>query len=1151
MTTLTITLNGATTQAKPGETILDVAKRNAIFIPTLCHEKRLEPFGSCRVCLVKVEGAKAFVPSCSTKVSQGMVISTESPEIVEARYLCLSLLISEHYGDCVSPCSLQCPAHIDIQGYIALINAGNYGAALKLIKERNPLPLSIGRVCPHPCETACRRKGVEDPIAINNLKRFVADYDAFGIKGDHTPGAGGLETGALLRPFIPEMKEKNGKKIAVVGSGPAGLSAAYYLAKEGYGVTVFEKHPKAGGMLRYGIPEYRLPKLVLDREIELIQAMGVDIRYNRELGKEFTLGDLKKEGYDAAFLGVGAWKSIGLRIEGENLSAVMSGIDFLYDVASGKQFDFAGKTVMVVGGGNTAMDAARTSVRLGAWKVTILYRRTKEEMPANEIEIIEAEEEGIVFEYLAAPIRVAESRGGGALDVECIRMELGKPDESGRRRPIPIEGSDYTLSVDVLITAVGQAPDISCLADEDRSLVTQRQTLKASRESGATADGFVYAGGDCVTGAATAIEAVAAGRLGAESIDLFLKTGIKRERPPFEFNIAKGSVEEMAEEFFGSYKKLSRVVMPALEPARRVKGFEEIEQGLLESQAIAESARCLECGCAEGFSCSLRDNSTRFGVQIEDFKAEKQVPRDWRNDLLKHPNIVREESKCIRCGICVRICDEVWGLHVYGFVNRGSDTQVAPSFGLPLRETECDFCGQCADACPTGALSLGAYLPKPGPFKVEKREGICLHCSLGCSLEYNIYENVLVKVTSSPGMGENEGNLCVRGRFGYGYLLPSRRALEYLELASGTRRPIGREQAVERSLAILKRAKRPAVVFSTQLSDEEIELANDLAAKLGTARAYHVAHDLAEDLNGGPSIAGKSALLGGKIDGIPAPSLGDIGKSGVILLYNIRPGRHYPILEMHVRRAAQKGARLYVVNESPIRLDGHADGVFRVKGDASLKLMEMIGGAIGQGTATGKTERGAADDWAVHGSSLPGVFGVKPQKFIQLIRDLAEKGPVALISDQDLCNVHELRAFAEIANRLKGRASLLLMQKGMNAGGASRGNPAGVSFLGSDTLASHDAFLFFGTPELDTGGKPFVQIGFTPFTSRGPGGGVFVPSSSLLETGGNTRIYNGNRVRVSPIIKSERNLDNQDYLRALIAGVSASGLSLSAESHGT
>ena len=331
MANVKIKLNGNEVIAQEGQTILEVARENGIEIPTLCHDEHLKPFGSCWVCLVEVKGAKGFVPSCATEVREGMEIETDNENVHSARRMALELLLSDHYADCTAPCTLACPAHIDVQGYIALVHDGLYHEAVKLIKERLPLPLSVGRVCPAFCEKECRRQIVEEPIAIRQIKRFAADKD--------------IEDAEYT--YIPEKKPSTGKEVAIVGAGPAGLTAAYYLTIEGHHCTIFEANPKSGGMMRYGIPEYRLPKRILDKEIELIEKLGVDIKNNERLGRDFTLQFLYKE-YDAIFLGLGAQNAMRMRIEGEDLDGCYFGVEFLKGVVEGK-IKKIGKIVAVIG----------------------------------------------------------------------------------------------------------------------------------------------------------------------------------------------------------------------------------------------------------------------------------------------------------------------------------------------------------------------------------------------------------------------------------------------------------------------------------------------------------------------------------------------------------------------------------------------------------------------------------------------------------------------------------------------------------------------------------------------------------------------------------------------------------------------------------
>ncbi len=364
---INLTINGKQITAPEGSTILEAARLNDIYIPTLCYDKAVEVYGACGLCVVEAEGIPKLLRSCSAKASEGMVINTESDRVVQSRKIAMELLMSAHDGDCVAPCQLNCPAHTDCQGYVGLIANGEYESALKLIKNKIPLPASIGRVCPHPCEKACRRKNVEEPINIAQLKAFAADMD---LKADS---------------YTPDVAASTGKKVAIIGGGPAGLTAAYYLAIMGHSVTVYDMMEKMGGMLRYGIPQYRLPKDVLDREIAIIEKTGVKLVNNVKLGKDFTIKSLKAEN-DAVIVAVGAWKSSSMRTPGEDLEGVYGGIDFLRGVIKGNAPEI-GEKVVICGGGNTAMDACRTAVRLGAKEVYVVYRRTRNEMPADKLEI--------------------------------------------------------------------------------------------------------------------------------------------------------------------------------------------------------------------------------------------------------------------------------------------------------------------------------------------------------------------------------------------------------------------------------------------------------------------------------------------------------------------------------------------------------------------------------------------------------------------------------------------------------------------------------------------------------------------------------------------------------------------------------------------
>ncbi|MDP2211409.1 MAG: FAD-dependent oxidoreductase, partial [Candidatus Aquicultor sp.] len=384
---LNIAIDGESLKAQSGQTILDVARARGVYIPSLCSDPRLKPNERCGMCVVEVSGESEPVRACATVVVEGMSVSTDTPALVEIRKSRLEEIFSDHWADCIAPCTLACPAGTDAQGYIGLIAQKRYRDAVELIKRTNPLPGIIGRVCTRPCEDACRRNLVEDRVSICWLKRFTADRDKF----------------SAMR-FRPDVKPATGKKVAIIGAGPAGLSCAYYLAIEGHKPVIFEAMPQAGGMLRYGIPSYRLPKEIIDDEVHEILELGAELHTNKRLGTDFTLEELQGE-YDAVFLGIGAQAGTKMWIDNEDIPGVMSGVDFLRSIGLNDPIKI-GKTVAVVGGGNVAIDAARSSLRLGAEKVYLIYRRGRAEMPAHDIEIEEAEHEGVELLLLANPTRV-------------------------------------------------------------------------------------------------------------------------------------------------------------------------------------------------------------------------------------------------------------------------------------------------------------------------------------------------------------------------------------------------------------------------------------------------------------------------------------------------------------------------------------------------------------------------------------------------------------------------------------------------------------------------------------------------------------------------------------------------------------------------
>lgn len=496
------------------------------------------------------------------------------------------LLHFNRQDDRIAPCTQTCPAQIDIPRYIHQIRSGDYAGAVTTIRERNPLLLSCGRVCPHPCEDYCRRAIEDEAVSINQLKRFAADWE--------------MNSGARLPvTCAPD----TGKKVAIVGAGPAGLSCAFFLRRLGHSVTIYEMMPKLGGMIRYGIPEYRLPKEVLQWEIDGILKMGIDAHTNVRLGRDFELGSLVAAGFDAIFLGIGAWRDYDLGVEGENLKGVYTGISFLTQFAKKQQGDAPteepipiGKHCVVVGGGNTAIDCVRTLRRLGVNDVSILYRRTRKEMPANMVEIEAAEHEGVNFHFLAAPTRCIGDENGRVKQIEFLKMELGEPDASGRRRPVPVEGSETIMEADMVISAIGQGPDVSFVKDGKRLSdlkITRWSTIDAlDPETLQTNIPYVFAAGDAYTGASLVVEAIGGGRRAARSIHLYL-SGKEVTAP--EKSLYKEHIPESIFESVEGVTKKARTPMPELPVEERIKSFVESDLVISEKDAVYEAGRCLNC----------------------------------------------------------------------------------------------------------------------------------------------------------------------------------------------------------------------------------------------------------------------------------------------------------------------------------------------------------------------------------------------------------------------------------------------------------------------------------------------------------------------------------------------------------------------------
>ena len=493
------------------------------------------------------------------------------------------------------PCRAACPAGVNAQGYVALISQGKFKEALEVVRRTVPFAGVLGRVCTHPCERECERGQVDEAIAIRSLKRFVADYEI-----------------AAGREKAEPVERTQEARVAIVGSGPSGLACAYDLVREGYGVTVFESLPQAGGLLRYGIPEYRLPKEVVDNDISYMQELGVEIKTNTPVK---DISALSSQGYRAIFLGAGAWASQKADIPGEDATGVFNALEFLWLVNSGAETGVGGR-VAVIGGGNAAVDAARAASRLGAEEVTIVYRRSQAEMPAIKSEVEEAEREGIKLLFLAAPVGIA-AQGGRLSAIECIKMELGKPDGGGRRRPVPIKKSEFTMDVDNVIMAIGQGVDRATLPEQLG--YTGRGTVEVDSVTLQTNTEGVFAGGDAVSGPADIISAIASGKEAAISIDRYLRGASLTEGRPS----TRTSVKDVPKE---RVRPTARATVPILEPGKREGSFAEVEQGFDEGTAVEEAKRCLNCGvCSECLECVKACEQQAIDHSMQDELVEVEV----------------------------------------------------------------------------------------------------------------------------------------------------------------------------------------------------------------------------------------------------------------------------------------------------------------------------------------------------------------------------------------------------------------------------------------------------------------------------------------------------------------------------------------------
>ena len=891
-----VVVNGQPFPYQAGLSLLQFLQSLEIEVPQLCAASHQMGKKHCNLCVVE-EQKLGIIRACETLLRPQMQIETHTPALYQLRQTALQAILTEHTADCEAPCQQACPAHVDIQAYLHHIAQGEPQQAVAIIKRHLPLPASIGRVCPAFCETECRRSLVDEPIAIRQLKRHAADLDLT------TPSP------------APSMMPDNGKHIAIVGAGPAGLACGYYLRLMGFSVTLFESMPQAGGWLRYGIPEYRLPKQVLDQEIAILLQTGMTLLCNQTIGKDFSLAQLEQE-YDAVCLAIGATKAVTAHYPGSQLSGCYLGADYLKDAATFQRLK-TGKNVAIIGGGNTAIDCARTAVRLGA-KVTLFYRRTLDEMPAEAYEIQEADHEGVTFCFLTRPLENLADEQGHVRAIRLQRMTLGEADSSGRRKPIPTE-EVYEQAFDTVISALSQRPDLQLFNGQKEHVpLTQSHTACVDPE---TLHHYhnVFSIGDFRRGPATAIEAIADGKQAAEAIAHRFILGLNPQQKIFTSRKAPSlNLVKRSEYRFETAQR--RVQFPHLPSLYRQKSFAEVELDPGRNAAQLEASRCLECGCQVNTDCRLRDYASEHHIDATQLTL---VERSGYPVDKSSPFIVFDANRCISCGLCIQACQEE---NIHGVLSF-SDTDHKPIFNhnQRIKDSQCSQCGACIQACPTGALVDKRDKSHARIDILKPVTTICTYCGVGCSLTLYVDENAnrIRHIEGNKRSPVNQGMLCVKGRFGFDFLHSPERLTTPLIRRNGQLQPTSWQEALteiaQRFLHIKQHYGSQALggFSSAKATNQDNYLFQKLIRReFGTNNVDHCAR-----LCHASTVTGLEASLG---SGAMTNDIASIAHSDVILIIGSDTTAAHPVIASHIKRAVKQGAKLIVIDPKRIKMADYA-----------------------------------------------------------------------------------------------------------------------------------------------------------------------------------------------------------------------------------